>query len=742
MTEFSLSRIPWMRTAAVLLSVALVAFVLVVAARPAAAAVLECRVDRPVVVGDALTFRVRDPQVGFTYQWSGGDGMSATGEVVTWTYGSAGWKQATVSQVDGSGGVVAIAICGMHVLPPPGGVASVAPVLWVPADVDPAALVPQLNRVWRSIRSAYYRHYGHTFVLEPVRAVRSAYTEHDICGGDCTDLGGAGANTLMNVAFTDANAVAPAVPYRRYLFVMAWGAGGWAGSWGWDIAKGGVGDWSIANAAGVLVPKFEPNLPDWVVAGSYSSGVDTMWHEANHGIGWDENNSQFIDHLPTPWELDVVAQSPWLTEIPADTTPPLVSITAPVGGSTVSGTTTVRVDASDSGGMDAVGLIVDGRLRSIDSSPPYAFNLDTLGLSSDQHQVTAIAYDTTGNTAEQTVDVNVMNELGGACHTDPPVGEFYACMYAGTNFNTYLGTMVDGVDPLDTGALAWGPRHRWPTGSVFHGIGSQISGRWKGVVELPAGNYLFHVLTDDGIRLRVNGHLVLDQWHVQADRFTAAASGLGGLTTIEVDWYQDAGGKALELWWQPTTAAPAVTVQPADQSVLEGSAVTFTTAASGDPAPTVQWQSSTDGGDTFTDVPGATSPTLSLVAHTSASGTRYRAVFTNTPAGQPPTTTLTNPATLTVTAPGLPDMVVTSVGGVGSPVAGDHVVFSATVKNQGTAPTPAGTIVDVAFFVDGQDGVVVRYVHGVDPGGWLGDVDRERGTSRVGRGAVLGGECW
>ncbi len=51
---------------------------------------------------------------------------------------------------------------------------------------------------------------------------------------------------------------------------------------------------------------------------------------------------------------------------------------------------------------------------------------------------------------------------------------------------------------------------------------------------------------------------------------------------------------------------------------------------------------------------------------------------------------------------GLPDMVVTSVGGVGSVVAGDHVVFSATVKNQGTAPTPAGTIVDVAFFVDGE----------------------------------------
>ena len=618
--------------------------------RPAAAATaLECRGDRPVGVGDALTFRVRDPEAGSTYQWSGSDGLSATGEVVTWTYGSAGWKLATVSQLDGSGSVVATALCGMHVLPPPGGAASVAPVLWVPADVDPAPLVPQLDRVWRSIRAAFYDHYGHTFVLEPVRSVRSASTEQDICGGDCTDLGLA--STLMNRAFNDANPVAPAVPYRRYQFVMAWGAGGWAGSWGWDIAKGGIGDWAIATAAGVLIPQAEPNLPDWAAAmfSTYPGAADGMWHETNHGIGWDEDNSQFIDHPPTQWEQDVVAESPWLTEIPADTTPPSVSIATPLGGATISGTTTVHVNASDSDGMDAVALVVDGQLQSVATSPPYSFNLDTSGLSSDRHELTAIAYDAAGNTAQQTIGVNVMNELGGPCDTNPPVGQFFACMYAGTNFDTYLGTMVDGVDQLDTGATAWGPRHQFLTGTVFHGIGTEISGRWKGVVDLPAGNYLFHVLADDGIRLRINGQLVLDEWRIQADRFTAAASGLSGPTTIEVDWFQNFGGKALELWWQPTTSAPTVTEQPDDQSVPEGAAVTFTTAASGDPSPTVQWQSSTDGGHTFTDVPGANSPTLSLVAHVADNGTQYRAVFTNQPAGQPTTTTLTNPATLTVT---------------------------------------------------------------------------------------------
>src|SRR5439155_470161 len=36
-----------------------------------------------------------------------------------------------------------------------------------------------------------------------------------------------------------------------------------------------------------------------------------------------------------------------------------------------------------------------------------------------------------------------------------------------------------------------------------------------------------------------------------------------------------------------------------------------------------------------------------------------------------------------------------------SPTAGQAVTFSATVKNQGTAPTPAGTIVGALFSVDG-----------------------------------------
>ena len=79
--------------------------------------------------------------------------------------------------------------------------------------------------------------------------------------------------------------------------------------------------------------------------------------------------------------------------------------------------------------------------------------------------------------------------------------------------------------------------------------------------------------------------------------------------------------------------APSVTAQPGDQTVVAGAGASFAAAAGGSPAPTVQWQVSSDAGATWADVPGATSPTLALAAVPGASdGNSYRAVFTN-PAG-------------------------------------------------------------------------------------------------------------
>jgi hypothetical protein len=73
-----------------------------------------------------------------------------------------------------------------------------------------------------------------------------------------------------------------------------------------------------------------------------------------------------------------------------------------------------------------------------------------------------------------------------------------------------------------------------------------------------------------------------------------------------------------------------VTQNPISVSVNEGEPVSFEAAARGQPAPTVQWQVSSDAGATWQDIAGATRDTLTLWRPTAAqSGNEYRAVFKN-----------------------------------------------------------------------------------------------------------------
>jgi hypothetical protein len=79
-------------------------------------------------------------------------------------------------------------------------------------------------------------------------------------------------------------------------------------------------------------------------------------------------------------------------------------------------------------------------------------------------------------------------------------------------------------------------------------------------------------------------------------------------------------------------SAPAITVDPESQIAIAGEGVSFRAGASGEPAPSVQWQVSGDGGTTWTadtaDA-GNTSRHLTVAATTAENGYEYRAVFTN-----------------------------------------------------------------------------------------------------------------
>ncbi len=124
--------------------------------------------------------------------------------------------------------------------------------------------------------------------------------------------------------------------------------------------------------------------------------------------------------------------------------------------------------------------------------------------------------------------------------------------------------------------------------------------------------------------------------------------------------------------------APVVTTNPSSQTVTAGQNVTFTAAAEGNPAPTVQWQVSTNGGQTFTNINGATSTTLTLNnVNADTNGHEYQAIFTNSLGS-----IATSAATLTVKyAP-----VVTSNPSSEAVTAGQSVTFTAAAQGN-PAPT-------------------------------------------------------
>ncbi len=131
---------------------------------------------------------------------------------------------------------------------------------------------------------------------------------------------------------------------------------------------------------------------------------------------------------------------------------------------------------------------------------------------------------------------------------------------------------------------------------------------------------------------------------------------------------------AATLTVNPKPEAPKVTSSPASKTVTAGESATFTAAASGVPAPTVQWQLSTNNGATWasdTSDAGNTTGTLTVAATTLAeSGREYRAVFKNASG-----TATSTAATLTVKEPA---PVVTSI----SPSSGGALsIVTITGKN-------------------------------------------------------------
>jgi hypothetical protein len=122
--------------------------------------------------------------------------------------------------------------------------------------------------------------------------------------------------------------------------------------------------------------------------------------------------------------------------------------------------------------------------------------------------------------------------------------------------------------------------YNWGTASPQPGTinADNFSARWTQSVTLAAGTYTFKLTVDDGARLWVNGHLLIDVWYEQAaTTYTGQIFLPSGPTTVEVQYFERTGLAAVQLSWasgatpQPVPA-DTVIVDDVDPGFVKGGA--------------------------------------------------------------------------------------------------------------------------------------------------------------------------
>jgi outer membrane protein assembly factor BamB len=79
-----------------------------------------------------------------------------------------------------------------------------------------------------------------------------------------------------------------------------------------------------------------------------------------------------------------------------------------------------------------------------------------------------------------------------------------------------------------------------------------FAAQWKGFIVIPAdGHYIFHMIADDGVRLRINGVQLVDSWAVQPEIELSGAIDLtAGTYPIEVEFFSDRMAARVSLAWE------------------------------------------------------------------------------------------------------------------------------------------------------------------------------------------------
>ena len=204
----------------------------------------------------------------------------------------------------------------------------------------------------------------------------------------------------------------------------------------------------------------------------------------------------------------------------------------------------------------------------IDGQPVTAPTTFT-GVVGIQRTLTAVTPQTSGGT---TYAFQSWSDGGAVQHTiaTPASNSTYTATFAPTQVGTGNGLPGVYYDNRDfTGAtVSRGDptvNFDWGAGAPAPGIGpNTFSVRWTGQVQAQVSQtYTFYTTSDDGVRLWVNGALIINNWtdHAPTENSGTIALTAGQRYDIRMEFYENGGGAVAKLSWSGASTPKAIIPQ-------------------------------------------------------------------------------------------------------------------------------------------------------------------------------------
>lgn len=102
------------------------------------------------------------------------------------------------------------------------------------------------------------------------------------------------------------------------------------------------------------------------------------------------------------------------------------------------------------------------------------------------------------------------------------------------------------------------PGGNWGAGAPVPALpNDNWSARWFTTLTLEGGEYLVRTTADDGVRVFIDGNLIINEWHIAAGReYTAQRFLSTGQHTVTVEYFEAGGLASLDFALQRTTVSP------------------------------------------------------------------------------------------------------------------------------------------------------------------------------------------